>query len=350
METTTQNMLTLLHISLSGKKPDIPVFSYKEWEDIYWLARKHGVVTMINDAIEMLPPDHQPQGDIALSWTLSAERTRYHFNHQAEVLQRIDSKAQAEGLPYVLLKGMSLARLYPRPDSRACGDIDICFPHNYEQGNVLLGNPNAAIDGKHAEMSIDGVNVENHLHLLDLHYTSQRRAEAFIWKSLDPVPDDHTLPPMANMVYLLMHTVCHLTAKFKLPMRNIIDWGIFLRANRNNLDPQACHRIIQHIGMVNAFNILTYLASEFIETDLSSFIIGRIRQDDVKRMRELILTKKYLDPVPKGLPLTQRIAARARRRRQRSWLYRYLPSTRIERLRNLIVQAFQPTFDNEEQQ
>ena len=96
METTTQNMLTLLHISLSGKKPDIPVFSYKEWEDIYWLARKHGVVTMINDAIEMLPPDHQPQGDIALSWTLSAERTRYHFNHQAEVLQRIDSKAQAE--------------------------------------------------------------------------------------------------------------------------------------------------------------------------------------------------------------------------------------------------------------
>ena len=142
METTTQNMLTLLHISLSGKKPDIPVFSYKEWEDIYWLARKHGVVTMINDAIEMLPPDHQPQGDIALSWTLSAERTRYHFNHQAEVLQRIDSKAQAEGLPYVLLKGMSLARLYPRPDSRACGDIDICFPHNYEQGNALLGNPN----------------------------------------------------------------------------------------------------------------------------------------------------------------------------------------------------------------
>jgi asparagine synthetase B (glutamine-hydrolysing) len=102
--------------------------------------------------------------------------------------------------------------------------------------------------------------------------------------------------------------------------------------------------------MVDAFNILTYLASEFIETDLTSFIIGRIRQDDVKRMRELILTKKYLDPVPKGLPLTQRIAARARRRHQRSWLYRYLPSTRIERLRNLIVQAFQPTFDNEEQQ
>ena len=348
MDTTTHNMLILLRISLSGKKPEIPVFTYKEWEDIYWLARKHGVVTMINDAIEMLPPDRQPQGDIALSWTLSAERTRYHFNHQAEVLGLIDRKAQAEGLPYVLLKGMSLARLYPRPDSRACGDIDICFPHNYEKGNILLGNPNAKVDGKHAEMAIDGVNVENHLRLLDLHFKSQKRAERYVWAAMDPVPEDHCLPPMANMVYLLMHTVCHLTAKFKLPLRNILDWGIFLRANQNTLNPQECHRVMQHIGMVYAFNLLTHLAGEFIDTDLSPFIIGKIRQNDVDRMRELILTKQYLDPVPKGLPLPKRIVARAQRHSQRSWLYRYLPSTRHERLWGHIVQQFKPTINPEE--
>lgn len=340
MDTTTQNMLTLLRFSLSGHKPDTLAFSYKEWEDIYWLARKHGVVTMINDAIELLPPDCQPQGDIALSWTLSAERTRYHFNHQAEVLQTIDSMAKAEGLPYILLKGITLARLYPHPDSRACGDIDICFPHNYERGNALLGNPNAPIDGKHTEIPIDGVTVENHLHFLDLNYVSQRRAEKYIWDAIDSGTADHTLPPMANMVYLLMHTVCHLTAKFKLPMRNIIDWGIFLRANRDSLDPQTCHRTIQHIGMVDAFNILTQLAGEFIGTDLSPFIIGRLRPDDVSRMRDLILSKKYLDPVPKGLPIPKLIMARARRNRQRRWLYRYLPSSRSERLRNIIAQAF----------
>ena len=344
MDTTTQNMLALLRISLSGKKPEIPAFTYKEWEDVYWLARKHGVVTMINDAIEMLPPDLQPQGDIALSWTLSAERTRYHFNHQTEVLELIDRKAQAEGLPYILLKGMSLARLYPRPDSRACGDIDICFPHNYEKGNILLGNPDAEVNGKHAEMAIDGVNVENHLQLLDLHFKSQKRAERYVWAALDPVPADHCLPPMANMVYLLMHTVCHLTAKFKLPLRNILDWGIFLRANQDKLNPQECHRIMQHIGMVDAFNLLTYLAGEFIDTDFSPFIIGRIRQDDADRMRELILSKKYLDPVPKDLPLPKRIVARARRRRQRRWLYRYLPSTSFERLRGIKNKTQSETF------
>ena len=117
MDSTTQYMLALLRASLNETTPNLPTIDTGEWERIYWLARKHGVVTMVNDAIEKLPSEQQPQGDIALSWTLSAERTRYHYAHQTEVLQAIDQKARAENLPYILLKGMTLAKLYPRPDS-----------------------------------------------------------------------------------------------------------------------------------------------------------------------------------------------------------------------------------------
>ena len=221
MNPTFDHMLSLLRASLNDSPPDIPLLSTNEWEQLFWLARKHGVVTMINDAIERLPDDKQPQGDIALSWTLSAERTRYHYAHQAQVLESIDQKAQAEGIPYILLKGMSLSRYYPRPDSRPCGDIDICFPHHYQQGNALLGSPNAPTEGKHSEIVVDGVTVENHRQLLDLNYRSQKKAEEYIWKSIDDSSSDHFLPPMADMVYLLMHTICHLTAKFKLPLRRM---------------------------------------------------------------------------------------------------------------------------------
>ena len=176
MDSTTQYMLALLRASLNETTPNLPTIDTGEWERIYWLARKHGVVTMVNDAIEKLPSEQQPQGDIALSWTLSAERTRYHYAHQTEVLQAIDQKAQAENLPYILLKGMTLAKLYPRPDSRPCGDIDICFPHNFERGNALLGDSNPHLDGKHAEIAIDGVPVENHKQLLDLNFKSQKKA------------------------------------------------------------------------------------------------------------------------------------------------------------------------------
>lgn len=337
---TIELMLALIRGSLNRRVPDLPQISYKEWEDLYWLSRKHGVVTIINDAIEMLPAEQQPQGDIAISWTLSAERTRFHFNHQAEVLNSITAKADEEGLRWILIKGMSLARLYPVPSSRACGDIDICFPNNYEKGNVLLGNPNATMDGKHAEIVIDGVTIENHLHFLDDHFISQRLAERFIWKSIRTLPDDGFLPPMANMVYLLMHTVCHLTAKYKLPLRNILDWGMFLNANINNLNPAECHKVMCKIGMVDSFNILTFISGEFVGTDLSGFVIGDIRQDDVTRLRDLILTKKYLEPVPKNLSIPHYLKTRYQRNRERRWLYRYLPSTRIERVLGIIIRIF----------
>jgi hypothetical protein len=97
---------------------------------------------------------------------------------------------------------------------------------------------------------------------------------------------------------------------------------------------------MRKIGMVDSFNILTCISGEFIGTDLSSFVIGDIRQDDVTRLRDLILTKKYLEPVPKNLSLPHYIKARYLRNRERRWLYRYLPSTRIERVLGIIIRIF----------
>lgn len=339
-EQTINLMLALLRCSLNGTQPDFLPISEKEWTQVFWLCRKHGVVTMINDVIDELPDELKPQGDIALSWSLSAERTRYHYARQEQVLAKIQQMATEAGLQLVLIKGMTLSKLYPHPSSRACGDIDVYFPGNYRKGNQLLGAPEAELDGKHAEMAVDGVTVENHIRFLDQGYISQRRAEKFITDSLGQVSTEGELPPMANMVYLLMHTVSHLTAKIKLPLRNFIDWGIFLRANQDRLDPIECHKVMNKIGMDYAFNIFTLLAGEFIGTDLSRYVNDKVIPADVERMRLMILNKDYQAPLDRTLPLLKRLAARLKRNRQRRWLYRYLPSNAAERLAFNLIRIF----------
>lgn len=329
-------ILTLLRHSLSQQPPSLPDITTRQWEEAFRQARKAGVVTLVNDAIEMLPPEQRPQGDIALSWALSAERTRYHFEQQRQVLDDITRRAHEAALPLVLLKGMSLARLYPNPSSRACGDIDLCFPDHYAEGNALLGHPDAPLDGIHSEFLVNDVPVENHLYLLNQTYRSQRRAEQYIRSTFAQASAEGYLPPMGDMVYLLMHTVGHLTAKYKLPLRNLVDWGMFLWANRHTLEPAECHRVVRHIGMEPAFNLLTLIAGDFIGQDLSAYVIGRVRQEDLPRMRRLILTQEYLPPMPKGLSLPRYIATRLRRNRSRQWLMRYLPSTAMERLWSVI--------------
>ena len=331
-------MLALLRSSFSHTPPAALPASSDEWAQVYWLARKHGVVTMINDVIDRLPADQQPQGDIALSWSLSAERTRYHYEHQSQVLDTLRRQAAEQGLQILVLKGLSLSRYYPVPSSRACGDIDIAFlplsNDNFRRGNRLLGIPDGKIHGKHTEATVDGVPVENHLQFLDLNYRSQKLAEQYIKDSLGQVSPEGFLPPMADMVYLLMHTVCHITAKFKLPLRNILDWGMFLKGNQHLLDPAECRRTMRRIGMLPAFNMLTSLAAEFTGEDLGGYIKGRLPRRDIKRMRTLMLQKDYREPLPKGLNPFQLFALRLRRNRQNRWLYRYLPSSFAERIRN----------------
>lgn len=341
MTQTTDLLLYLLRCSLNGSRPHIAPLPADGWKQLFDLAHAHGVVALTNDAIERLPEEQRPQGNIAFSWALSAERTRHHFARQQRLLASLRRQAEEAGIPMVVIKGMSLARLYPRPDSRACGDIDIYFPGNYQQGNALLGCPQAEIDGKHAHAEIDGIPIENHLHFLDLHYTSQRRAERYIVRSLRKPFAGNELPTMANMVYLLMHTVCHLTAKDKVTLRNILDWGLFLREHQKELSPAECRRVMRHIHMEPAFNILTALAADFVGADLSAFVDrDNLRPDDVERMRHLLLQRHYLPPVPPELRHFKRLLARYRRNRQRRWLYRYLPSNALERTCNNIINLF----------
>ena len=102
MDKITELMLQLLRCSLNGQRPQLSDISTDDWEKLYWLSRKHGVVTIIFDVIEKLPEAQKPQGDIALSWELSAERTRFHYNHQSEVLQSLRQKTRQEEACYYL--------------------------------------------------------------------------------------------------------------------------------------------------------------------------------------------------------------------------------------------------------
>lgn len=341
-DSTHEDMLTLLRASLQG----VPATLEKavDWHRLFLLARQHGVVTLLYDAILVLPASQQPQGDMALSWALSAERTREHYARQQKVLALLAERSLKAGLPMIIVKGMDLAQLYPVPDSRACGDIDVYFFERYEEGNALLGNAGATLEGKHSEVVVDGVMVENHLTFLDQIYHRQRLAEDYIRTTLPQATQDgmgiYHLTPMGNMVYLLMHTVGHLTAKYKMPLRNMLDWGLFLDAHRDSLDPHECQRVTRQIGMAPAFNLLTSLAAEFTGKDLSHYLLGPVRKQDRQRMWQLILEKDYLEHVPETLSFSSQLRLRIQRYRTRHWLYRYLPATRQERLSNTLRQQW----------
>lgn len=95
------------------------------WARLFLMARQQSLVGILNDAVHQLPKDQLPPADIMEEWdTRTAQISHVYHVHEnhVQVLGEILSRLDLHGC---ILKGTGLARLYPNPERRMCGDIDL---------------------------------------------------------------------------------------------------------------------------------------------------------------------------------------------------------------------------------
>ena len=128
MNLSERALLSVLGCTLHGGVPDDPGLSGDNWAQLLTLAREQELLPLIYDAVCHLQ-----------SFCLLDSRRRADFQQAAlegvtrEVMQRNDflnllCHAQAQGLDPVVLKGIVLRSLYPRPMLRPSVDEDLLIP------------------------------------------------------------------------------------------------------------------------------------------------------------------------------------------------------------------------------
>lgn len=95
------------------------------WEEIFALAKKHAVIGVVFDAAMSLPVALQPPRRIKVRMALMAEKIVAKNRAMAQRTAPLFAALKDMGLHACLLKGQSLAMLYPKPELRQCGDIDV---------------------------------------------------------------------------------------------------------------------------------------------------------------------------------------------------------------------------------
>ena len=204
------------------------------WNRLIGDAKCQGVTALLYDAAVNLPADLRPSRRL-LFGLASAAQTIENDNHERmSALNRFtqDFSDVVNG-KVVVVKGFSLAWLYPRPLHRECGDIDLYTGKYTDVLCSALRKEGVEVDRsdpRHDSFLFEGVRFESHSYLLyhgdDLAWETvpMENAPGNMWRLSD----------IQSAFFVAKH-IEHHAVFFHTPvlLRSLVDWAVILHSGLN---------------------------------------------------------------------------------------------------------------------
>ena len=115
----------LLQVSLGTREKLSRVPSEREWLALYDEADRQAIIGVMLTGLERLPEEQLPPLDVKLQWIGMVQMMEADYKEHCERASELTSRFRAVGFKSCILKGISFAQMYPHPERRQCGDIDI---------------------------------------------------------------------------------------------------------------------------------------------------------------------------------------------------------------------------------
>ena len=234
-------MLELLNATLAKKPLDeeaVKEATEADWQRCFDIALGQQVLAMTFPAMTSLPKEQRPNFTLWSKWMAYAQNTAAQSKHKREVVRKMGEWLAADGLSTMIIKGFSLAVLYPQPDLRESGDIDIYSGEDYAAVNACLERHELQIgraDSHHVHINIDGISVEHHFALHNSRVKNGMEGPAEVLQRLAATDRRPTSLPgicFPNPTFTALYTVWHAHKHFlseKIELRHVIDWALSLR-------------------------------------------------------------------------------------------------------------------------
>lgn len=170
-----------------------------------------------------------------------------------EVGKIVDDILTQNNIPHVFLKGYELQNIYPDPNLRMLGDIDLLVPEDkYNlsidilKNNGFIGNEE---NGLHIELYKDNVEIELHHKLVN----EGRYDEFFFRHPFDNLKDNSNhFNDNYNFLYIIAHYTEHIVQGAGL--RPLID--IYLMLKKYNLDFEYINKSLKSMGLDKFYNMI----------------------------------------------------------------------------------------------
>ena len=293
--------LKLLSCALHSELPEARDFTGLEeasWRRIHRLAASHAVPAFVGDRILTLPKEALPNRDMRLMIFSEIELTRRGNAYLTKALGQLQKTYEAAGLPFILLKGLSLGCFYPDATLRSGGDLDILFhsDSDYERGNELLRkaghklHDDSEVRYGHTAFTYGRTIVENHARAVFFdHKRHNRHFDGLIQEAISSgslITQHHgdytiqTLPHELNVVYIFIHLFFH-WLHWGVGFRQYSDWLLMMTRLKGQLDEEKILSMAKDLDILYPMQLFAQAAIRYLRVSPEIFPFPLLLQDDL---------------------------------------------------------------------
>ena len=252
MSILTEPIFSLLRAEVSAStnasaQEAMSAMTPAQWGELLQMAVSHNVVAVVYEALGRLPAEQQPPRQVMLKFAVMADRSIQRFRQRSAVIGELLDLYNEAGIPTMIIKGISVARLYPNPELRTFSDVDTYhFGRNREADALAAERLGVTPDDDvhhHSKWVYKGVLVENHYdfvntksHLSNRDYEQLLKAEAE--KAIESEWQGRKVmfaSPRFNALFLMRHMAGHYAAE-RVSLRHLLDWKVFVEQCGSEVD------------------------------------------------------------------------------------------------------------------
>lgn len=273
---TVSPFIQLVRMALGTGPAVHQPFSEAEWDEIFALAKKQSLVGVVGKAVEQLPEEVKPPRRIKVQFALYVEKIAERNALLDRYAAILSGKIGEMGLRSCVLKGQGTAMLYPWPEVRQSGDIDLWVDGGHREVVPLLRRmwKVPKVFYHHAEVCglPDKVSLEVHFRpsWMNSPFANARlqryfRQEAPLQFENPAIGKGYNKPTTAfDCVYALVHIYRHLLQE-GVGMRQLMDYHFILSSSSEDERKNALAGL-KALGMEKFVPAVMYVLKELFRT------------------------------------------------------------------------------------
>lgn len=307
MNDLTTRFFELIQVAVGNRQQLSEALSEEEWEDVYTMSKEQALRGVMFQGINRLPADQQVPRKLKLRWIMQVEKTAKRNADVNKVAVTVSEQFSKAGISNCILKGQGNALMYPLPNTRTAGDIDIWVMADPDKIIRMVKRvlPKAKACYHHIDFSrIGGIPIE-------LHYRPQfmnnlvcnaRLQKWFLGKAEEQGKHEVELPDgigkinvptdSFNRIFQMSHIFKHVTDE-GIGLRQLMDYYYLLLQGFTEDERQEDERLLRRFGLYNVTAAVMYVLQEVFGLKREQMIVPADERRGKFLLEEILLAGNF---------------------------------------------------------